>query len=868
MLLATQHDMICEIEANLRRCGYSEQLLRPDYVYEDDRGKHTVPLVAFARPVYDSRTSCISVITSDGLYGVNDEQVNQVRVLGTPVVFACCWNTVQWWTIGRGGAELRETHSESALCGFFDARKAEFAPDKIWRAKNLGNIIKGEQLHFVDAGLMPLIEQEMGERLGGLMGRALNLLRVGFTEKQLKDAKYQRWVFRAAFWLLCAKILRDKGVRNFVHLDLASVDEVLDAVTIHYGAQEPVQVGTARQRQALDRAGGEISKFASLSNLTTEALGYMYENMLVDKELRKALGIHATPSYLVDYIVWYLWPWIDEIPEDKRVILEPASGHAPFLTAAMRMLRFLYSGPQDNFHRYAKRKLAGIEVDSFAREIARLSLTLADVPSPNGWNIIPEDIYDGDVLAKKAKAAMVVLCNPPFEDFKPAEKRARRVAGQALRFDNKAAEMLWRTLPYMPDGAVFGVILPRGFLHREKLADLRKLIVSDFELLQICLLPARVFRRADHKSIAILGRKTAQRKRAIEYAIVPESGLEQFKSAYRADKEIVPLESIKAATNYDLRVTPLADIWEYCRDLPVLDSVATAGRGIEFKSVKDAAKRTRFAGGKQGFVRFAKTVEIRSGKRKKVTLKTTGLPDLYWMDLSDRAIANRRYGMPTGKPRVLLNYARSSRDEPWRLKPLIDEKGRATANCCMVIEPTSNDWDCAVLWAVLNSPLSNAFVFCHSMEKHSLESTIRQIRVPNYHEEAFDRIRQLVNTYFASDRDEDQMFRAEPDKQRLRRHLLSIDAEVMRLYDLPPKMEKRILDLFRGSQRKGVDFKFDGYYPDGFESAIPLHEYLSEEYQRSTVAFADEWVRKSRSPEMDRVLRTAVEAFEEEGEDA
>ena len=184
--------------------------------------------------------------------------------------------------------------------------------------------------------------------------------------------------------------------------------------------------------------------------------------------------------------------------------------------------------------------------------------------------------------------------------------------------------------------------------------------------------------------------------------------------------------------------------------------------------------------------------------------------------------------------------------------PFIDEKVRATANCCMVIEPTSNDWDCAVLWAVLNSPLSNAFVFCHSMEKHSLESTIRQIRVPNYHEEAFDRIRQLVNTYFASDRDEDQMFRA----------------EVMRLYDLPPKMEKRILDLFRGSQRKGVDFKFDGYYPDGFESAIPLHEYLSEEYQRSTVAFADEWVRKSRSPEMDRVLRTAVEAFEEEGEDA
>ena len=100
----------------------------------------------------------------------------------------------------------------------------------------------------------------------------------------------------------------------------------------------------------------------------------------------------------------------------------------------------------------------------------------------------------------------------------------------------------------------------------------------------------------------------------------------------------------------------------------------------------------------------------------------------------------------------------------------------------------------------------------------------------------------------------------------MKRLLLSIDAEVMRLYDLPPKMEKRVLDLFQGSQRKGVDFRFDGYYPHGFESAIPLHEYLSEEYQRSTVAFADEWVRRNRSGEMNQVLQRGGGGIPEEGE--
>ena len=61
-----------------------------------------------------------------------------------------------------------------------------------------------------------------------------------------------------------------------------------------------------------------------------------------------------------------------------------------------------------------------------------------------------------------------------------------------------------------------------------------------------------------------------------------------------------------------------------------------------------------------------------------------------------------------------------------------------------------------------------------------------------------------------------------------------------------------------------MDFDFRGYYPEGFESAVPLHEYLSEEYQRSTIVFADEWVKKHRSREINAIWRGAVEAFEEE----
>jgi hypothetical protein len=77
-------------------------------------------------------------------------------------------------------------------------------------------------------------------------------------------------------------------------------------------------------------------------------------------------------------------------------------------------------------------------------------------------------------------------------------------------------------------------------------------------------------------------------------------------------------------------------------------------------------------------------------------------------------------------------------------------------------------------------------------------------------------------------------------------------------------MEKRVLDLFQGVQRKGVDFEFKGYYPEGFESAVPLHELLSEEYQRSTVSFVKKWVEENRSPEVIKAFEVAVDAFQDE----
>jgi hypothetical protein len=209
-----------------------------------------------------------------------------------------------------------------------------------------------------------------------------------------------------------------------------------------------------------------------------------------------------------------------------------------------------------------------------------------------------------------------------------------------------------------------------------------------------------------------------------------------------------------------------------------------------------------------------------------------------------------------------MNHARVG-GGPWRIEAWIDNKGRPAASAFLVFRIEDVNWSLLSLWAILNSPFANAYVYCNSMERNNSSGTVKKIPVPFVAEGCFQKLEQLVSEYFSLMKKKDSAFGVDIE-DTAKRVLLLIDAEVMRLYDLPPKMEKQILDLFQGVQRKGIEFKFEGYYPEGFESAVPLHELLSEEYQRSTVSFVKKWVEDNRSPEIIKAFERAVDSFQDE----
>ena len=337
---------------------------------------------------------------------------------------------------------------------------------------------------------------------------------------------------------MAGKILKDKDVPGFGAIDLAEPDTVLAAVTKHYDTTGSVPPVAREWNIALKPASRLLDAAGSFAVVSPETLAYVYEHTLVTPALRRKLGIHATPPWLVDYMVWRMYDWICDIPKEDRRVFEPACGHAPFLLSAMRLLRVeLQDEPEDKVHDYLKDNVHGVEVDDFAREIARLSLTLADIPNPNGWDLKRGDMFESNVLEKEAATCSILLCNPPYERFKLADKRKYAKAGFPVRH-RKAVELLDRTIRHLSPGAVFGVVVPQGVLHNTEAREVRDILLKDYDIREICLFADKVFEWGDAETAIILGRRRqagSSIRGHVTFRRVREDSIIRFAKDYKAD---------------------------------------------------------------------------------------------------------------------------------------------------------------------------------------------------------------------------------------------------------------------------------------------------------------------------------------------
>ena len=239
-------------------------------------------------------------------------------------------------------------------------------------------------------------------------------------------------------------------------------------------------------------------------------------------------------------------------------------------------------------------------------------------------------------------------------------------------------------------------------------------------------------------------------------------------------------------------------------------SVAVLGRGIEYYSDLEIGVFTvseqKLPGGQQGFSTVNQGTQLHK------------LPPIHWLNLNKSVIRRPGTGTVTGIGQA-FNAARVSRG-PWRLKALIDADGHPVTGNFITVRPRDASCSLEILWALLNSPVANAYAYCHLGKRHNILNDVRQIPIPKQNN--WMPLQRAATDYLKAA----SMGESAPVLAEL---LLQVDSEILRLYALSRELENSLLGLFTGWERLGVPFSQRGYMPAELSGCIDLNNFLQLE---------------------------------------
>ena len=820
--------LIRDVRQALLEIGYPDDLLLTDYpfadVLSDSFEVRNIPFAAFAQgpPSYRS--------ASMGIAFLRDARADDLRrftALGAPQIFVMDAEASQvgrWKIRSAEPPELLERFAPGTLPNRIREERSRWEPAHVLRAKSAFGFTPPEQLDFYDLGLIPVLEGWVQEKLDGLLrGVIADGMKALKEGGQHQESHAVAGLYRLVFRLLAAKLLGDRGHHgSWLNED---VDEVIRRVDdFYFPKTPPTPLSGLLPRQ---RIWDSIRESIHLQNLSVEALAFVYENTLVSAETRAKYGTHATPHQIAEFVVNSL-PF-EELPPEERIVFEPFTGHAPFLTAALGRLKTLLgsSVPPSERHDYFVRMLRGLEIDPFAAEVARYSLMLADFPNPDGWQIEVGDVFDSPRFDTLLHGAQVVLSNPPYENSQAA----------------KCAEQILTDPPSM-----LGLVLPRKSIDGVAFREFRRALLKRYGEVRTSVLPDVAFKHSESETLVLLAYGRGRTDRILVSQYVSREDFNGFLKGSRATWATKKVRERSGSQGLSETIwrTPRADTWERLSHYDSLNAVLEdSARGVEY--------RVRVRDEREALVSDEPRAGFQAGVMNVPAPFEPYLPlEPQYLRIEDEWMRGRAHRKPWAKPKVLVNANRLSRG-PWTVAAALDRSGLVAYQTFLGLWPRE-DVPMEVVAAIMNGPVANAFLYDHRTSRHNQLGTVRKIPIPPLGALDSRRIVSLVRRYIAERRNSSSRPAGRMGGSRLIQLVNELDVELLRAYDLPPREERSLLDLFGGVSRPGVE-EFSGYFPSTFRPAIPWAEYISDDFRKASAKTTLERLPKIDDPAVAEVVR-------------
>ena len=820
--LFTDDKPLNEVLSGLRQIGYDNGLLQENYAFRDyftsGMQEQRIEAVAFGQAPTDYDSACIGVACVNGVR--EQALLNRYRSLGAPFILEIDNYEIREWIISskKNHHGLVERYPIDKIREMFVSRAPYWKPEPLLRAKNIGSFHWTTQLSLF-AGLLPELEERIQEKLEPLLHETLSVTKITYKDVTGHEPPASH-LFKLIFWLLTAKVFRDRHVPGFVNIG-SDPDELLEAVA----KQHKTPVGRLLNRPARVAAAATIWTNLDFRHLSVEVLSQMWANMLIDEETKRELGFQRTSRTIVRYIVEHVMPavqWGDE----QRIIFEPCSGSAVFLTGAMNHLRhkhtlFLMNAKER--HQYFVKHLAALETDPFGVEISRLALTLADFPNPNNWDVAHADVFEPDAMKPYLQRAGVVFCNPPFASFTEAERERYQIQS-AL----KPVEVLNRVLDDLHPSGVLGFVLPRIMIDGHGYKAIRRRLAERFENLEITILPDRAF-EADSE----IGLLVATEPIPHDLCRVTHRKVNDNKKSWR-QFELQHELSFSYSTNFDvdqaeenLAVPELPEVWEYLLTYRRLKDSANVRRGIQWNKplVDEKGRETGF---RKDLIKTKPEKDFMLGVAPRTKFHVFETPTLYYLSRRSEDQLNNNYQLPWEQPKVIVNKAARSRSG-WRMAAFPDTQGLICYQTFIGVWPESNEYDVYILSAILNGPLANAFIATREGKSDITTEILDLVPLPYFTEYQRAQVKSLTRDY------RDRIGSALSDNSELNDLLMKIDAIILDAYMLPPELENQLLCYFQGhGEHRRTTHKFSDYLPPNCEVYFSLSDHLSPEFKTAT----------------------------------
>ena len=490
MAVRTYQERLGLLRDILSACGYADEQIVDDFQVWISQSVTVSPdLVAFVRSDQrDMTTSAIVATVSDSEEEITARWLGAASALAAPIALIALPERFSVWQVGASPDSSEELdHSPLETFELVVDRLSSVTPEAVRRWKQ-GSV--QVPLFPVDVELLNRTRSRARNELTSYVENAM--LQAREAQPSASPRLYSRLVIAA----LAVLLIRDKmnlGVTGSAEIDVAQ-----QRFPSYFAWLNTLDSRSMKVLEDLISTLGADINFASLE---PAMISDVYEQALLSVAARRAQGSYYSPPALGHRLLDAI-P-IESLRPSARYVMDPACGSGTLLLAAAARLEQLQPAEQSARHKhdYIVSHLRGYDQDSFAVEIAKLSLLMTALPIGNSWRVEPRDVLATDLRADDRPS--IIVSNPPWGYTRQDGRRIER-ANQFLD---------WMIRNVRPGGFI-GCILPVSWLNAQTSRQQRRVLNETCELLEIWQLPEATFSDQGSSSAApavIVARKREQK---------------------------------------------------------------------------------------------------------------------------------------------------------------------------------------------------------------------------------------------------------------------------------------------------------------------------------------------------------------------